>query len=197
MKKAIFLDKDGTLIKDVPYNIYPSLIEMESTAIEALELLAKHRYIFIVVSNQSGVARGFFEPTALNNVEAYLDGLLKKHNIKIAKYYYCYHHPEGKVPEFTRECLCRKPQPGLLVQAAEDFDIDLSKSWMIGDILNDIEAGKRARCRTVLVDHGNETEWNYNELRTPDYYAANLLDAASYIIQEKDVINFDTNMYEF
>ena len=87
--------------------------------------------------------------------------------------YYCPHYPDGKIQKYKIECDCRKPKPGLILQAAREHDIDLSNSWMIGDILNDVEAGNRAGCKTILLDNGNETEWIWNEIRTPAFIVNN------------------------
>ncbi len=99
--------------------------------------------------------------------------------------YACPHHPKGRVPEYTCACLCRKPMPGLLRRAAADHGVDLRRSWFVGDILDDVEAGRRAGCRTILIDNGNETQWVVDprnpHLRTPDHVVRDL-DAAARII---------------
>lgn len=183
MNKAIFIDKDGTLIPDIPYNVNPSLITLANTAIPALKLLQKQNYLLIVISNQSGVARGYFKEEALQNVSDAISNLLGKEGIRIDGFYYCPHHKDGTVKEYTIDCDCRKPKPGLLLKAIKDFDIDAQQSWMIGDILNDVEAGKAAGCRTVLLKNGNETEWLMNEKRKPNFVVENLLKAAQIIVQ--------------
>ena len=183
MNKAIFIDKDGTLIPDIPYNVNPTLITLSNTAISALKLLQKQNYLLIVISNQSGVARGYFKEEELQNVSDAITTLLSKEGITVDGFYYCPHHKEGTVKEYTIDCDCRKPKPGLLLRAAKDFDIDVKQSWMIGDILNDAEAGKAAGCKTVLLKNGNETEWIMNEKRKPDFIVNNLLEAAQTIVQ--------------
>jgi D-glycero-D-manno-heptose 1,7-bisphosphate phosphatase len=180
-RKAIFLDKDGTLIPDVPYNVNPDLITLADGVAEGLQLLKEEGFLFIVISNQAGVARGYFQMEDLKAVERKLDELLTSHAIEIAHYYFCPHHPDGKIPGFSISCDCRKPKPGMILQAIKDFDIDAAKSWMIGDILNDVEAGNRAGCQTVLIDNGNETEWVKNSFRTPTFTARTFLNAAKYI----------------
>ena len=100
----------------------------------------------------------------------------------LAGFYYCPHHPQGQLPGYTQACLCRKPQPGLITRAAWDHEIDLAGSWFVGDILDDVEAGHRAGCRTVLVDNGHETQWRRSPLRWPHHVAASLADAALRII---------------
>jgi len=180
-RKAIFLDKDGTLIPDVPYNVNPDLISLQPGVIEGLKLLKDRGYVFAVISNQAGVARGYFTYEELQNVEDKLNLLLNKEGIQIEKYYFCPHHPLGKVPEYSIACNCRKPGPGMILQAEKDMHIDTAQSWMIGDILNDVEAGNRARCKTVLLDIGNETEWIEGPFRKPTFVASDFLQAARFI----------------
>lgn len=178
--RAVFLDKDGTLVDDLPYNIDPRKITLCSGSGAALRLLSGLDYRFFVVSNQDGVAHGHFDEAALGPVQHRLADLLFRERCWLDGFYFCPHHPAGKVPAYALDCLCRKPMPGLLVQAAREHDIDLHASWMVGDILNDVEAGSRAGCRTVLIDSGNETEWRLGTHRLPtrvvtDMYAAALV----------------------
>lgn len=179
--RAIFLDKDGTLIQDVPYNVDPGSIRLLPGAAEGLRRLHQAGYLLIVVTNQSGVARGRFPEHALGAVEQRLRQLLARHRIPLADFYYCPHHPEGVVLDYAVECACRKPQPGLIARAVQEHGIDPSRSWLIGDILNDVEAGNLAGCRTILLDNGGETEWIVSQRRLPDYVAGDLQEAAAII----------------
>jgi D,D-heptose 1,7-bisphosphate phosphatase len=182
---VVFVDKDGTLIKDVPYNIDPARIILEEGVASGLRRLAEAGFHFVVVSNQSGVARGYFPEEALDVVAAHLDVLLQQAaGTRLDGFYYCPHHPDGVVSEYMLECACRKPRPGMLLAAAAELDIQLQQAWMVGDILNDVEAGNRAGCRTILIDNGNETEWQDGPLRTPDFTAANFAEAAEIILAE-------------
>jgi D,D-heptose 1,7-bisphosphate phosphatase len=181
-RKAIFLDKDGTLIPDIPYNVDPSLITLAEGVPEGLQLLQKAGYIFIVISNQAGVARGHFQFKQLEKVSTKITELLKASNIKIEAFYYCPHLQSGSVEEYSIDCDCRKPKPGMLLTAANDLEIDLTTSWMIGDILNDCEAGKRAGCQTILINNSNETEWLKGPFREPDFISENFLEAANFIL---------------
>ncbi len=167
--RALFLDKDGTLIKDVPYNVDPSRITLEPGVGAALREIQRAGYKLILISNQSGVARGLFPETALDAVGLHISELLQPYAVTIQGFYYCPHHIDGLVPSYAVSCSCQKPLPGMLQRAALEHDIDLAQSWMVGDILNDIEAGRRAGCKTVLIDNGNETEWQEGQDRTPDY----------------------------
>jgi histidinol-phosphate phosphatase family protein len=183
--RAVFLDKDGTLIEDIPYNVDPAAIRLAPGAGEALCRLAAAGYKLLVVTNQSGVARGLFAEAALQGVEARMAALLAEYGAQFDGFYYCPHYPGGAVREYAIECTCRKPAPGLLLRAAAEHGIDLRQSWLIGDILNDVEAGRRAGCRTVLLDNGNETEWELTPMRQPHHIAPNLLAAAEWIVRTK------------
>jgi D,D-heptose 1,7-bisphosphate phosphatase len=179
---AVFLDKDGTLTTNVPYNVSPDQIDLAAGAAEALPRLVRRGYQLVVVSNQSGVARGYFAEAALACVETRLRELLDELGAPLAGFYYCPHYPAGCVAEYAVDCTCRKPKPGLLLRAAHDLDLDLTRSWMIGDILHDVEAGRRAGCRTILVNNGGETEWDLSGPRVPDAITRDLQGAAAQIL---------------
>ena len=174
---AIFLDKDGTLVRDVPYNVDPSRIVLNEGAADGVRRLHAAGFALVVVSNQSGVARGYFTEAALGAVWAKLRELL---GVPFSVLY-CPHHPEGDTPYDIR-CNCRKPEPGMLLGAAKEHNLDLSQSWMIGDILNDVEAGRRAGCRTVLLDNGGETEWDLSLERLPHHVVSTFAEAAEVIL---------------
>lgn len=182
--RAVFLDKDGTLIEDVPYNIDPERIRLTPGAAEGLYLLHVAGYRLIVISNQSGVARGYFPEKALRAVEGRVRELLAEFEVPLTAFYYCPHHPAGVVPRYSMACDCRKPAPGLLLRAAREHNIDLAQSWLIGDILDDIEAGRRAGCATVLLDNGHETEWALSRDRLPHHLTSDLAAAALLITTE-------------
>lgn len=182
MKRAIFLDKDGTLIKNVPYNVDPDRICLTTGAIAGLKQLHAADYALFIITNQSGIARGYFPETALVAVEQRLRELLATADLPLSGFYYCPHYPEGNVAPYAIDCSCRKPHPGLLLQAAAEHGIDLSQSWLIGDILNDVEAGRAAGCRTLLLDNGNETEWLLSPERVPHHLATDLDMAARIIL---------------
>lgn len=181
MRRAIFLDKDGTLLENVPYNVQPEQMRFTSGASIALRRLYALGYSLIVVSNQPGVALGYFDIMSLRGVERRLRLMFATAGVPLSGFYYCPHHPQGRMERYAITCRCRKPTPGLLLAAATIHDIDLSQSWMIGDILDDVEAGMRAGCRTILLDVGNETEWRDGAYRHPDFVAASLLEAADQI----------------
>jgi histidinol-phosphate phosphatase family protein len=178
MSRAVFIDKDGTLVDDLPYNVDPGRMTLASGAGPALRLLRELGYRLFVVSNQSGVARGLFDEAALPPLFASLADMVEQAGARLDGWYWCPHHPQGVLETHALECGCRKPQPGMLLRAAREHGVDLARSWMVGDILDDVEAGRRAGCRTVLVDNGNETEWLRSPLRMPDATAPGLLEAA-------------------
>ncbi|KDR32098.1 HAD family hydrolase [Caballeronia zhejiangensis] len=182
MRPAIFIDKDGTLLDDVPWNVDPLKMRLAPGALDALRLFSWLELPIFVISNQSGVALGKFDLQALDRVEARLRELAAEAGASFAGIYWCPHHPRGVVPEFTRACECRKPAPGLLLRAAREHGIDLSQSWFIGDILDDVEAGHRAGCRSALIDNGNETEWLKGVGREPDIVAKDLYEAAIAVV---------------
>ena len=180
--KAVFLDKDGTIIPDIPHNVDTSRIEMSEGVVEGLQLLQSHGYLLVIVSNQSGIAHGYFTVEQLDGVKEKINTLCSRIGIYLDGFYYCPHHPEASVSGYKVNCECRKPQPGMLLKAAGDMDIDLSRSWMVGDILHDVEAGNRAGCKTVLIHNGNEKQWEPGEHRMPEYFARDLSEAAKYIL---------------
>jgi D-glycero-D-manno-heptose 1,7-bisphosphate phosphatase len=168
--KAVFVDKDGTLVRDVPYNVDPARVALVPGAEDAVRKFTAGGYRVIVISNQPGAALGFFAEASLRGIEQRLRSLLPK----LDAFYYCPHAPQAG-------CGCRKPAPGLLERAAREQGVELSQSWMIGDILDDVEAGRRAGCRTILLDVGNETQWLVSDQRSPHHIAAGLAEAAEII----------------
>jgi D-glycero-D-manno-heptose 1,7-bisphosphate phosphatase len=183
---AVFLDKDGTLVDDVPYNVDPDLVRLAPGAGRALRLLAEAGFRLVVVSNQSGVARGLFEESALEAVEQRLRSLLRDEGASIDAFEWCPHLVGGSVGRYAVACDCRKPAPGLLLRAAGRLGVDLRRSWIVGDILDDVEAGHAAGCRAVLVDVGSETRWDVTPARTPDAIVTSLEDAARAIVDAED-----------
>jgi D-glycero-D-manno-heptose 1,7-bisphosphate phosphatase len=180
-RPAVFIDKDGTLVRDVPYNVDPARLEFTTGAVGALARLAAAGYALIVVSNQPGVALGHFTQSDLDTLAHHLKERLADAGVPITGFYTCPHRPPAQSGVGVG-CACRKPAPGLLLRAARELAIALDASWMIGDILDDVEAGHRAGCRTVLLDVGNETEWRLSSLRAPTVRAKDLAQAAQAIL---------------
>lgn len=192
-RAAVFIDKDGTLVEDVPDNVDPARVRFTPHALDALRMLAERGYPLIVVTNQPGLAYGRFTRAELTRLQLALAEMMQREGVLLTDFYACTHAPgpAGPVPA----CLCRVPAPGLLRQAARTHRIDLQRSWMVGDLLDDIEAGRRAGCRTVLLDVGSETVWRMSPLRTPHYRVNDLLEAARTIIaSDEAAAQLDTGL---
>jgi len=173
VKKAVFLDRDGTLIKEKFFIKNPKEVELEKHTIEALSLLKEKGFLFVVISNQSGISRGILSMKEVERVNHQIQKLLAKEDIEILDFMICPHLPE-------HNCPCRKPNPGMILNAAEKHKIELSRSYMIGDKCIDVEAGKRAGVAAsilVLTGYGRQ---EISRCKT-DFYARDLLDAALWI----------------
>lgn len=179
-KKAVFLDRDGTIIKEKHYLKDPSCIELLNGAVEGLKVLIKLGFRLIIITNQSGIKRGFFTEKELGMVHIRLRELLAKEGIKIDAIYFSPDLPE-------EESMFRKPQVGFLEKAEKELDIKLSLSYCIGDKIEDIEMGKRKDLRTILVltGYGRETKGKV----FPDFVAADLYEAALWIKRQEEVKN--------
>ena len=181
MNKAIFLDRDGTINEDPGYLKHYRELKLLPHAAEAIELFNKAGYKVIVISNQSAVARGIIGEDMLQSMNKALQKQLLSKGAYLDEIYYCPHHPEHGVYPYKNECECRKPNAGLIKKAAKKHDIDISKSFMIGDHSIDIEAGHKAGTKTILVLSGHENE---SDMKTkPDHTAKNLLEAAKWILK--------------
>jgi D-glycero-D-manno-heptose 1,7-bisphosphate phosphatase len=149
---AIFLDRDGTLVQPRHLPTRPEHLVLQPGAPAGLADLQAAGFRVVVITNQPGIAGGMLSEAALKTMNAYLRSQLAAHGVLLDRVYWCPHHPEGTVADFAIDCVCRKPRPGLILEAARDLDIDLTRSWLVGDRLDDIEAGNRAGCRTVYLD---------------------------------------------
>ena len=158
-QKAVFLDRDGTINKYVGFLRNIDDFELLPGVAEAIRKINLSGYLAIVVTNQPVIARGEVTYSELQEIHNKMETLLGKQGAYIDKIYFCPHHPhkgfDGEIPELKIECDCRKPKPGMLLEAARDYNIDLSKSWMIGDSEKDVRAGKTAGCKTILIGTGN------------------------------------------
>jgi D-glycero-D-manno-heptose 1,7-bisphosphate phosphatase len=180
--RAVFIDKDGTLVHAGGNAANPECLELLPRVGEGLRDLQDAGYLLIVVSNEPEVATGRLRPDTLARLEACIDELLAPYGVIISSYGWCMHHRSGARAMSAVACACRKPRPGLLLEAAATHGIALDQSWMIGDMLDDVEAGIRANCRAVLVDRGTETRWRAGRLRTPSAIVYDFADAAAFII---------------
>jgi D,D-heptose 1,7-bisphosphate phosphatase len=176
-RKAIFLDRDGVINKDVGYLSNPDEFELLEGSLEALKILNEKGYLLIVITNQAGIARGYYSKEVLENIHEKMKDLLKRENIVLDNIYYCPHHPD-----FTGSCNCRKPNPGMILKAQEEFNIDLEQSFIVGDTLNDVQTGINAKCKSVLVlsSYGKEEQNKINSIRSHMVFK-NLLEFAKNI----------------
>jgi D-glycero-D-manno-heptose 1,7-bisphosphate phosphatase len=187
MKKAIFLDRDGVLNKLVmnpatreyepPHS--PKDLVLYPDVIESLRALREGGFILFLVSNQPDYAKGKTSLENIHAVHARFDHILTSGGIHFREYYYCYHHPNGTVPEYSFACECRKPKTYFLLKAAHDYGIDLKNSWMIGDRDSDIECGKVAGTKTIMIEEPHSSV--YRGAESPDYRAENIKSAVQII----------------
>ncbi len=193
MKKhrAVFLDRDGTINEEVGYLDDLAKLKIIPAAFEAVRLINAAKMKAVVITNQAGVARGLFSEDFVKTANKFLHAEFLKENALIDAFYYCPHHPTEGIGSYRRECDCRKPAAGMLIQAAQEMNIDLTRSYIIGDRYNDMEAGKRAQVKCVLVktgfgqsvlqDDGPDKLTAYNQ---PDFIAADILEAVRWILRE-------------
>ncbi len=153
-KPAVFLDRDGVVIEEANYLHTIDQVRLIPGTAETIAALNRADWLTVLVTNQSGVARGLYPIECVATVHQHLLELFQGYGARFDGVYFCPHHPGGDLAEYCRECECRKPRPGMLLQAAADLEIDLARSWMIGDRLTDLEAGAAAGCRTALVRTG-------------------------------------------
>ena len=187
MEKAVFLDRDGVINKPV-FN--PDTGEFESPhhpddlclfdwTTDCLQKIAKEGYLMFVVSNQPSYAKGKTSLENIKEIQYKLKRELEKNRIFVKEYYYCYHHPNGIVKEYSYECECRKPKPYFILKAQKEYDIDLSRSWMIGDRDTDVFCGQNAGVKTILIEEENSIKNRGKS--SPDFYSENLIDAVNII----------------
>ncbi len=187
MERVIFLDRDGTLNEEVNYLHRREDLRLLPGVPEALRRFRERGYRLVVVTNQAGIARGYYREADVDALHAYLNGVLRPQGAEIDCFFYCPHHPEHGLGAYRTACRCRKPEPGLLERAEQYFAVDKAHSWMIGDKLSDVEAGVRYGVRTVLVGTGYGAQEHRQMLAQKgelpyDFYAETLGDAAGYIL---------------
>lgn len=183
--RAIFLDRDGTINEDPGYISDPEKVFLIPGSAEALLILKSKGYLLVVISNQSGIARGLMNSEDVDRVNEKINRLLSDYNVSIDAFYYCNAHPEYSSPE---ECSCRKPSPEMVFRAADDLQINLMQSYFIGDSLADVQCGINAGLKTILVKTGKGKETLsllQKENNFPSFVADNLLNACEYILDDK------------
>jgi len=184
--KAVFLDRDDTLIEDTGYINHPDQVQLIVGVTKPLIELTEMGYKLVVVTNQSGVARGILTEKTLGEIHDRLTQQLEEKQVHLDGIYYCPYHPDGVVPQYRRESENRKPNPGMLLTAADELDIDLEQSWAIGNSGRDIEAGKRAGCKTILIDRKTQVSPLAQAIKReqepePDFRAVNMKEAVNII----------------
>ncbi len=185
-RPAVFIDRDGTISEEVGYINHPSRFSLFPYSATAIKHLNDHAWLAIVITNQAGVARGYFSEDVIASVHERLNRYLDQRNARLDAIYYCAHHPTVGEPPYRHDCDCRKPKPGLINRAASDFEIDLTSSWMVGDRYSDVELAKNAGLHSAFVLSGyGRGEWEYQReswTLQPDLVCENLLDAVRAII---------------
>ena len=151
MSKAIFLDRDGVINEDHGYTYKIKDFKLLDGVVEGLQTISKLEYKIIIITNQSGIARGFFSEDEFQLFMHHLLKALGKHNIHIVDYFFCPHHSDGIIPLYSHKCICRKPEAGMLYEAQKKYNLDLTKSILIGDKESDVLAGKRAGLHTNIL----------------------------------------------
>lgn len=166
MKKAFFLDRDGVINKDYGYVFKWANFDVFDKTYEALKIIKNNGFLLIIVTNQSGIARGYYTESAFQVLMNKFRLEAKNRGIEIDGVYYCPHHPEGQIRELSISCLCRKPLPGMILQAAQDHEIELKESYLVGDSVSDINAGLAGGVGNLALinSHENEVYDNFNSL---------------------------------
>ena len=186
-RPAVFIDRDGTISEEVGYVNHPSRYRVFPFAAEALSKLNSAGWLAVLVTNQAGVARGYFAEEMIGRVHALLAEELARGGARLDAVYYCPHHPSVGAEPYRLDCDCRKPRPGLVTRAAADLGVDLARSWMVGDRYGDVELARNAGLRSAFVLSGyGRGEWEYqrdNWRHQPDLVAENLLEAVGEILR--------------
>lgn len=185
---GVFMDRDGTVSKEIGYVNHADRFELLPRSGEAIKLLNEKGIKAMLATNQAGVARGYFPEERIKEVHEKLQNLLKAEAAYLDAIYYCKHHPDVGEGEYNKDCNCRKPEPGMLKQGAKEFDLDLTKSYMIGDKISDVEAAKQVNAKGILVLTGyglgvyeyEQDSWTVQ----PDYVAEDLYDAVEWILTD-------------
>ncbi|NIM58276.1 MAG: HAD-IIIA family hydrolase [Candidatus Aminicenantes bacterium] len=187
-KRAVFLDRDGTINKDVGYPSSFSMIEIFPYSFEAIKKINDAGLLAVIVSNQSGVGRGLIVEKNLLDIHHKLQASFAKHGAHFDGVYYCPHYRLSSIPRYRKNCGCRKPNPGMGLQAAEDLNIDMNNSYMVGDKVEDILFGRNIQAKPILLltGFGQEALPKLKKKRVvPAYVAANLLEAVNWILKQE------------
>lgn len=181
--KACFLDRDGVLIEEKIYLASISDISIFPETYDALKLLKEEGFKIIVVTNQAGVAKGYYKEGTIPQIHKEIDRQLALAGVGVDAYYYCPHHPKAKVKEYAIKCDCRKPAPGMILQAVKDFKLDLAKSFLVGDKMSDIGAAENAGCAGILVITGHGKDHLDKAQKEGIIVKENILEAVKYYLE--------------
>ncbi|MBO0722534.1 MAG: HAD family hydrolase [Blastocatellia bacterium] len=186
-KRAIFVDRDGTLNEEVGYITEMSQFRLFDFAAESIKMINDAGWYAVLITNQAGIARGRYSEEFLRRLHAQMELSLSRDGARLDAIYYCPHHPEFGDPPYRQDCNCRKPRPGLIEKAAKEFSLDLNSCYIIGDRISDIETGHTAGTRSVMVmtGYGREEYRDAIRQRPPDHAADNLLAAVRWIFSER------------
>jgi D-glycero-D-manno-heptose 1,7-bisphosphate phosphatase len=186
-KPAVFLDRDGTVIREVGYLNRLDRIEIFPWSIDAVRVLNRAGFLTFVVTNQAGVARGYFDEALVQETHRAIDERMRAGGARIDGYYYCPHHPDAGVGPYRMACDCRKPRPGMIRQAEREFGVDAARSFVVGDRWMDVEFGHAAGARSIMVRSGYATgeEPRPEGSRPPDAVVDNLMEAVSWILRNR------------
>lgn len=190
LRRAVFIDRDGTISEEVGYVNHASRYRVFPFAAEAVRTLGEAGWLAILVTNQAGVARGYFKEELIGNVHSVLAQELERGGARLDAIYYCPHHPSVGEPPYRQDCNCRKPRPGLIRRAAEDFGLDLARCWMIGDRYSDTELARNAGVHSAFVlsgyGRGELEHQSHGWQHRPDLIAEDLLEAVRAIVKGSD-----------
>ena len=184
--RAVFIDRDGTLLEHVPYITKRSEVKLKPNIGRALGLLRDRGYLLVLITNQSGVARGYLTEDTLSEIHDELKSQLNEQGVWLDQIYYCPYHPNAALPEYRENSPLRKPSPGMLKLASTEMEIDLVDSWMIGDDDRDVEAGQGAGCKTIFIESYNVEGVKVGN-SNPDFKVVNFQEAANVIIRQDKI----------
>lgn len=184
MRRAVFLDRDGTLIEELGYLNQIERLSFFPYSVDAVRLLNRAGFAVVVVTNQAGVARGFFDESFVGVVHARIADRMTLGAARIDAFYYCPHHPDGAVDRYRQTCDCRKPKPGLLQRAAAEHNLDLPGSFVVGDKKHDLEAGSAVGATGVLVRTGYGRRDEHSAAGQAAAVTDNLIEAVSWILRQ-------------
>jgi len=186
MRRAVFLDRDGTLVEEAGYLDRLERLVFFPYTVDAVRVLNRAGFAVVVITNQAGIARGIVREAFVAEAHSHIADTLAAGGARVDGFYYCPHYPDGVLEQYRKACDCRKPQPGLLRRAGTDLDLDLARSFVVGDRWHDVAAGHAVGARGVLVRTGlgRQDEENPHPGVVPDVIVDNLMEAAAWILQQ-------------